>query len=87
MPFTTHILFSEKLNKYYTGSTSVLLVERVKKHNYNHSGFTGKADDWTVLYFVQFERVEDSRSLEKKIKSRGALRFLQQKLQRITLIA
>ena len=77
MPHTTYIIYSESLSKHYTGSTSVILEERLKKHNSNHSGYTGKSDDWKVVYSAEFESVQESRTLERKIKKRGASRFLE----------
>ncbi|WP_221262187.1 GIY-YIG nuclease family protein [Mucilaginibacter sp. AK015] len=45
--FSTYILYSILLDTYYVGSTSNL-DERVKKHNTNHKGFTGKTSDWVI---------------------------------------
>jgi len=44
-----YIIYSQQLDKYYVGHTSNL-DERLKKHNTNHKGFTGKANDWAVVY-------------------------------------
>ena len=44
-----YILYSEALDKYYTGHTSDL-EERIRKHNRNHKGFTGQSNDWVVVY-------------------------------------
>ena len=46
--FITYILFSEKLNKYYIGSTCCL-EDRINKHNSNHKGFTGGVGDWNYV--------------------------------------
>ncbi len=48
MPYT-YILHSQQIDKYYIGSTSASLEERLKKHLTNHSGFTGKVKDWKVF--------------------------------------
>jgi predicted GIY-YIG superfamily endonuclease len=47
MGFHFYILRSETLQKYYLGHTGDTLEERLRKHNSNHKGFTGRADDWT----------------------------------------
>jgi len=68
-----YILFSKTLNQYYIGHTSERLDERLRKHLSNHSGFTGKAKDWIVIYFEEFEikSLAYRRELEvKKWKSR-----------------
>ena len=55
MDCITYILFSEAINKYYVGSTCGKIDERLRKHNSNHIGFTGKASDWKVVYFETFD--------------------------------
>ena len=46
----TYIIYSETIEKYYVGSTSMNLFERLKRHNSNHKGFTGRTNDWVVVY-------------------------------------
>jgi putative endonuclease len=43
-------LFSAKRNGYYIGSTGDPLDERIRKHNTNHRGYTGKTGDWKLVY-------------------------------------
>ncbi|MDP1799991.1 MAG: GIY-YIG nuclease family protein [Bacteroidota bacterium] len=38
--FCLYILFSPTKDKYYVGHTGDDLVERIRKHNSNHKGFT-----------------------------------------------
>ncbi|AXY76881.1 GIY-YIG nuclease family protein [Paraflavitalea soli] len=49
MAFFVYILYSEKLDKYYIGVTENV-EERLRKHQCNHSGFTGKASDWSIRF-------------------------------------
>lgn len=68
-----YILYSNLLDQYYIGHTSESLEERLRKHLSNHSGFTGKAKDWIIIYFEEFETksLAYRRELEvKKWKSR-----------------
>jgi len=44
-----YILHSKILDKFYIGYTSNL-EERLYKHNSNHKGFTGKVNDWEIVY-------------------------------------
>ena len=74
--YTTYIIFSEFINRFYVGSTSLLLEKRLQRHNSNHKGFTGKANDWRVVFKMEFDNVSASRNLESKIKGRGAKRFI-----------
>jgi putative endonuclease len=48
-----YILFSAVKNSYYIGHTSDL-HERLRKHNSNHKGFTGKIGDWEIVYQESF---------------------------------
>ena len=55
--YFTYILFSKSLNKYYIGSTSDI-QERIRKHNSNHKGFTGKTNDWELVYTEKFDSIQ-----------------------------
>ncbi|MEO9534406.1 MAG: GIY-YIG nuclease family protein [Crocinitomicaceae bacterium] len=69
MAFTTYILYSEELDKFYVGYTGDEIDERLRKHNSNHKGFTGKASDWKVVWKEEFENKSDAFSREKEIKN------------------
>ena len=77
MTYSTYILFSESLQRYYVGSTSLTVEERLDYHLHKHKGFTAKASDWVAIWSMSFETVSESRTLERKIKKRGAKRFLE----------
>ena len=76
MKYTTYILYSRSLGRYYTGSTSMPIKERLRRHNSNHKGYTGKASDWELIHKEEFTRIEESRKKEKQIINRGAKRYL-----------
>jgi len=63
-----YILFSQLKNKYYIGSTNNI-IERLRKHNTNHSGFTGKVSDWTLKYYEVFSTKQEALKREKQIKN------------------
>ncbi|MFZ6024448.1 MAG: GIY-YIG nuclease family protein [Bacteroidota bacterium] len=44
-----YILYSRQLDRYYIGSTSDI-QSRLTKHLSEHSGFTGKAKDWIIVW-------------------------------------
>ena len=67
--FYTYILFSEKRNKYYIGHTGDKLVERLRKHNSQHQGYTGKTGDWQVVYTEKFATKTEAYAREGEIKS------------------
>jgi putative endonuclease len=85
-----YILYSKELNQYYVGHTSESLEERLRKHLSNHSGFTERAQDWSVVYYEEFETksLAYKRELEvKKWKSRTKVEKLiaasKQQLERV----
>ena len=73
---TTYILYSKLMDGYYVGSTSGPTVERLKKHNTKHKGYTSRANDWEVIYEKHFSTISEARVLELIIKKRGASRYL-----------
>lgn len=67
MPYL-YILYSKTLDKYYIGHTADALEERLRKHNSNHDGFTGKAHDWEVVYSEIFPSKEQAYAREREVK-------------------
>ncbi|HEY1046125.1 MAG TPA: GIY-YIG nuclease family protein [Bacteroidia bacterium] len=68
-----YILYSEERGRFYIGHTCDEMSERLRKHNSNHKGFTGRVEDWQLVYQEQFSSKEEAlhRELEiKKWKSR-----------------
>jgi len=66
--FTVYILYSSSIDKYYVGCTSNFEA-RLKKHNTNHKGFTGKIGDWKVVYMEKFLVSREALFREKQIKA------------------
>jgi putative endonuclease len=67
--FTTYILYSKELEKFYIGSTSGDIGERLKKHLSNHKGFTARAKDWELVYSEKFATKTESLRRERQLKS------------------
>jgi len=76
MNYNIYILFSKSLNKFYVGFSSLTVKERLNYHLSNHKGFTSKAKDWEIVWSTLFNDKTKALELEKKIKKRGAKRFL-----------
>jgi len=77
-----YILYSPSLDRYYIGHTCDLLTKRLRRHNSNHKGFTGKANDWEITYTESFPSKEFANARErevKKWKSRKRIESLIQK--------
>jgi len=64
----TYILYSASLDKYYVGHTCEVMAERLRKHNSNHRGFTGKAGDWRLVYRQSYSAKEEAYGREREIK-------------------
>ena len=81
--YKLYILYSPTKNRYYVGFTSDELTERLRRHNTNHKGFTGKTGDWEIAYFESFITKDEATKREKLIKSWKS-RILIEKLIRST---
>ena len=84
MKHVLYILYSHKKDRYYIGSTSDNISDRIKKHNTNHSGYTGGLGDWVLMYSQEFDTVNEARKREfqiKKWKSRKLIEALISKAQ------
>ncbi|MFC0264226.1 GIY-YIG nuclease family protein, partial [Fontibacter flavus] len=64
-----YILHSLSKDKYYVGHTCEDLEERLRKHNSNHRGYTGPANDWKLAYKEQFPCKEEAYKREREVKS------------------
>jgi len=68
MNYYTYILYSTKIDKYYIGY-SADLEERLRKHNTNNKSFTGKTNDWKIVYSEVFGSKAEAMDREKQIKN------------------
>ena len=67
--FTTYIIYSKSIDQFYTGYTAGLLTDRLRRHNSNQKGFTGRTNDWEIVFSKQFTTKSEAINFEKKIKS------------------
>nr|NQU93315.1 GIY-YIG nuclease family protein [Bacteroidota bacterium] len=74
--FYTYIIFSETTNRYYVGSAQNV-EERLRRHNNDHSKSTKGKGPWKLLKSFGFETRSEAMKFERKIKKRGAGRFLE----------
>ncbi len=70
MVFTTYILYSRKLNRFYTGS-SAEFKERLEKHRSSRktTEFTSKSDDWGAVLTISCNSMPQARAIEMHIKA------------------
>ncbi|MDX9845746.1 MAG: GIY-YIG nuclease family protein [Tenuifilaceae bacterium] len=65
----TYILYSAQLDKHYIGATQDELDQRIRRHNANHKGFTGRTNDWIFVHAETFETFELALTREREIKN------------------
>ncbi|MFN3196006.1 MAG: GIY-YIG nuclease family protein [Chlorobiota bacterium] len=70
-----YILYSESISRYYIGFTNDV-KERLRKHNSQHNGYTSKGQLWRIVKTYDVEDKSEAIQLEKKIKKRGAKRYI-----------
>ena len=68
MKFIVYILFSERLNKHYTGFTSNI-EERLKSHNELGKDWTARYRPWKLIYTQDFETKTEALVFEKWLKT------------------
>jgi putative endonuclease len=74
--YITYILYSPKINKFYTGQTDDI-NRRLEEHNRGKTSFMATGIPWRIVYSkVHSNRAEAIKS-EMFIKKRGAARFLE----------
>jgi putative endonuclease len=69
MSYFVYIIYSQSLDRYYIGYTSDAIETRLRKHNANHKGFTGKDADWIIKYTETYFSKHDAMKRESQIKS------------------
>ncbi len=70
-----YILYSEKRSRYYVGQTANI-KNRLKKHNSSLVSSTKGGAPWKLIKLIEVENRKEAIILERKIKKRGARRFL-----------
>ena len=75
--FFVYILFSESLGRYYVGQTNNL-DDRLIRHNSGLVKSTKIGIPWGLVCFFEVSTRSEAMLLEKKIKGRGAKRYLEE---------
>jgi len=74
-----YILFSESLQKFYTGICQDSLASRIEKHNahyYSSKNFTAKAKDWELFLRIDSQDLGHARRMELKIKAMQSAKYI-----------
>ena len=78
MPYYTYILFSEKINRYYIGSTQNI-EQRIIRHNAGATKSTKPGRPWNLVYSKKFDSKTEAIKREnylKRMKSRTFIELL-----------
>jgi putative endonuclease len=78
-----YILFSTSADKYYIGHTTEPIDERLRKHNSNHQGFTGRYRDWTIVLTEAYPAKELAYQRELQVKKWKSRRKIEQLIERM----
>ena len=69
MSYFVYILYSVASDKYYVGHTGDILDARIRKHNSKHKGFSGRSNDWKLVYKERSPDKTAAIKREMEIKS------------------
>ena len=75
MSFYTYILFSEKLNRYYIGSTQNI-HKRLDRHNAGATKSTKAGRPWVIVYSEEYESKSEAIKRENYLKSMKSRKFI-----------
>ncbi|WP_298761244.1 GIY-YIG nuclease family protein [uncultured Psychroserpens sp.] len=73
----TYILYSKLIDRYYIGYTCDVMSERLRKHNINHSGFTGRTNDWKIVCLENYSNRSEAYARERAIKSKKSRAYIE----------
>ncbi|MFI5251648.1 MAG: GIY-YIG nuclease family protein [Bacteroidota bacterium] len=74
--FTTYILWSGALQKYYVGHTDNL-KRRLEEHNTSRSVYTKTGIPWVLVYHQEFDTRKNAVRRELEIKKRKSRRYIE----------
>ena len=77
MCYTVYILYSDTCKKFYTGHTDNF-ANRFVEHNNGETRSIKTCIPWRMIWSGKVATRSEAMMLEKKIKSRGAARFLKE---------
>jgi putative endonuclease len=82
--FCIYILYSEKLDKFYVGSTGNL-EDRLLRHNSGRSTFTKNGIPWKLVYTEKFDTRIEAVQRELFIKKQKSRKYIAQLVQSIPI--
>ena len=80
MPYYVYILQSEKTKRHYCGQCNNV-SKRLARHNSGEMRSTKAGRPWILIGYVTFDTRSEAMNLERKIKTRGIQRWLDENSQ------
>ena len=71
-----YILYSAKLDKYYSGSC-VNLKSRFRDHNAGNSTYTSSGTPWELKYYEFYPSLQDARKREREVKRMKSRKYIE----------
>ncbi len=74
-----YILYSNKLDRFYTGNTELGIEERLEQHNsaYNKDSYTIKGIPWELYLTIECSSRYQARKVELHIKKMKSKKYIQ----------
>ena len=76
-----YIIYSEKIDRYYTGITEDL-EWRLERHNQGWGRFTKRGIPWNVVHIEEYEEKSDALKREREIKNRKSRSYIDSLLKK-----
>ena len=76
MVYFVYILYSEKTDRYYIGSTSDI-DKRLLKHNLGGTASTRPGRPWKIVYTETLDTKTDALKREKDIKKKKSRKYIE----------
>ncbi|WP_295231176.1 GIY-YIG nuclease family protein [Sediminibacterium sp.] len=76
MHYTVYIIYSEKLNKYYTGSCEDFSI-RFSQHNAGRNKSTKHGIPWILKHLEKFDNLKEARTREASIKRMKSRKYIE----------
>ena len=77
MMFQTYILYSDSIDRYYTGHTTVGTAKRLDRHNNGSNPSTKAGIPWQLKYCKSFGSKSEAIKWEKTIKRQKSRNFIE----------
>ncbi len=72
----TYIIYSKKLDKFYTGFTENIQL-RIERHNNGWSKFTKNGIPWELVYYEVHDSKQEALKREREIKMKKSKHYIE----------